>query len=141
MPEAVRAGVDFPHHYWTRARGDDGIVDDDYETGIACHNSYGEVAHLLSILRDDSPFVDRPSFLRTLGEVVTSCIRHPRFDYLRRDDPRLFASALRSALSTGVTSSREYASGDASASTSRADGADPDTAEDPTRQHRTAGDP
>jgi predicted ATP-grasp superfamily ATP-dependent carboligase len=115
LPEAVRAGVDFPHHYWRRARGDPGPFDDDYETGRHCHIAYGEVAHLLSLFRDDSPLVERPSAVRTLWDVVSSCVVHPRFDYIRRDDPRLFLSALRETTSTGVTQSRQFAGADAPA--------------------------
>jgi predicted ATP-grasp superfamily ATP-dependent carboligase len=112
MPEAVRAGVDFPHYFWLVAHGYPEVVHSSYEPGIACHNAYGEVRHLLSILRDDSPFVERPSFLGTAGDIVTSCIRHPRFEYIRLDDPKLFLAALRETLSTGVRNSRQFDAGD-----------------------------
>jgi len=111
LPEAVRAGVDFPHHYWRRALGDPGPFDDDYETGVKCHIAYGEVAHLLSILRDDSPLLERPSVARTLWAIAASCVAHPRFDYLRADDPGLFLGGVRATLSTGVTRSRDFTIG------------------------------
>lgn len=108
LPEAVRAGVDFPYYYWLLARGERADVDGEYELGVSCHNAYGEVAHLLSLLRDDSPFVERPSFGRTLWDIAASCLRNPRFEYIRRDDPRLFLSAMLKTTGSGVTKSREY---------------------------------
>ncbi len=94
MPEAVRAGVDFPFHYWLCAHGDGDEIDDSYETGIRCHTSYGELKHLLSIRTDETPFLERPSLWRTAGEIAVSCLRYPRFEYIRADDPKLFVSAL-----------------------------------------------
>ncbi|MFC6976907.1 carboxylate--amine ligase [Halomicroarcula sp. GCM10025709] len=116
LPEAVRAGVDFPYHYWLRATDQQELIEDDYDLGVACHIAYGELAHLRSILTDDSPFVERPSFLGTLLAVVWSSVRHPRFDYIRRDDPKLFLSACRQFLEQGVTASRTYDSGSDTAS-------------------------
>jgi len=112
MPEAVRADADFPYYYWLRARGEQEQIDATYERGVACHNAYGEVAYLQSLLRDESPHRERPSFTKTLGEIAASCIRNPRFDYIRADDPRLFLSALSQVFSSGVTRSREYSSTD-----------------------------
>ncbi|QLH84917.1 carboxylate--amine ligase [Halosimplex pelagicum] len=111
MPEAVRAGADFPYYYWLCARGRPEAVDHDYETGVSSHIAYGELAHLRSVLDDDSPFLDRPSYGGTLWEIAKSCVTDPRFDYIRLDDPGLFLSALRETLSSGVTSSREYNTG------------------------------
>lgn len=111
LPEAVRAGVDFPFHYWLHTQDRTDEIEDDYETGIACHNAYGELGHLLSLFRDSSPFEDRPSVGATLWDTVTSCLASPRFDYIRRDDPRVALGALRQALSTGVTRSRQYGDG------------------------------
>lgn len=111
-PEAVRAGADFPYYYWLQATDDPERIDPSYETGLACHIAYGEVAHLLSVLRDDSPHIERPSFVKTALEILTSCVRHPRFDYIRRDDPMLFLSALRQTMSSGVSASRDYGAAD-----------------------------
>ena len=122
LPEAVRAGVDFPLHYWRRARGDTGPVDDTYATGVGCHLSYGEVTHLLSVFRDESPFAEPPSFARRLREVVTSCVTEPRFDYLRADDPRWVVAAVRAGLSGD-------GDGDDGESGSRYGTVDPDVAE------------
>lgn len=96
LPEAVRVGVDFPYHYWLAARGSPELIDDRYETGIRSHVSYGELKHLLSIRYDDCPFEEPPSLSRTFVDVVTSCLRDPRFDFIRLDDPRFFLSAVRS---------------------------------------------
>lgn len=118
LPETVRAGADFPYYYWLRARGEPERIDPAYDVGVRCHIAYGEVAHLLSILRDDSPLVERPSFARTMLEIAGSCLAHPRFDYIRSDDPGLFLSCIRDTLSTGVTSSRQYNPGDSTSPTS-----------------------
>lgn len=112
MPEAVRADADFPLYYWHRAMGQADRIDPGYETGRLCHNAYGEIAHLLSIRNDDSPFRERPSFVRTGWDILTSSLLHPRFEYIRRDDPRFFLRALRKTVSTGVNQSRHYAEGD-----------------------------
>lgn len=125
MPEAVRAGADFPHYYWSRASGSHETIDDSYETGIPCHIAYGELAHLMSIRHDDSPFIERPSFLGTAAEIAVSCLRHPRFDYLRADDPRLVVRAIREAISSGVTPSRNYDTGQVGRPAS-ADGGQPE---------------
>lgn len=111
ITEALRAGADFPYYYWQTLKGEEDQIDLEYEAGQACHIAYGEVAHLMSILRDDSPFIERPSFTGTLFDIVTSSIRHPRFDYIRRDDPRLFLSALRETMAAGITPDREYEGG------------------------------
>lgn len=108
MPEAVRADADFPYYYWLGIQGKQDSIDDSYESGIACHNAYGEIGHLRSILHDESPYLERPSFAETAWNIATSCVRNPRFDYIRLDDHELFLSALREAFSSGVTSSREY---------------------------------
>ena len=108
LPEAVRADADFPYYYWLCAQGNPERIDPEYETGVACHIAYGELAHLLSVLRDESPFIERPSFGGTLWDIAVSCLLNPRFDYIRLDDPRLFLSAVQETLSAGVTSSREY---------------------------------
>lgn len=102
LPEAVRAGMDFPYYYWQCAHDDHAGLDPDYETGIACHASFGEFNHLLSVLNDESPFLDAPSFPRRLVEILASCVIHPRFEYIRRDDPRFFVNALRALPSMTV---------------------------------------
>ena len=112
MPEAVRANADFPYYYWLQSKGEGDQIDPDYELGKACHLLYGEASHLLSVLRDDSPFVERPSFLGTAWDIGTSILRHPRFDYIRADDPQFFLASLRRLAKTGVTASRQYTSGD-----------------------------
>lgn len=110
MPEAVRAGVDFPYYYWLASQGRADEIESSYESGIKCHNAYGEVVYLRSILRDDSPFMERPSFARAALDIVTSSILHPQFEYIRLDDPGLFLSSVRQTLKRGVRDSREFAS-------------------------------
>lgn len=95
LPEAVRAGVDFPYYYWRRTQGDPLPSGTGYDSGIRCHISYGELKHLLSVRRDESPFETPPSFGKTLAEIIGSCIRHPRFDYIRYDDPGFVLGAIK----------------------------------------------
>jgi len=90
IPCAVQAGADFPYYYWLAAQGRANEISHDYEVGVGSHLLYGEVGYLLSILREESPLVERPSLAAELQDVVTSCYEMPRFDNLRTDDPRPF---------------------------------------------------
>lgn len=116
IPEAVRANADFPYYYWLAAHGKSDQIDPSYTIGMKCHNAYGELGHLVSVVRDDSPFVDRPKIYTTTWDIVRSIVRHPRFEYLRLDDPGFFLYACREAFLTGVTPSRHYESGQSKAS-------------------------
>ncbi|WP_137285261.1 carboxylate--amine ligase [Halorussus salinisoli] len=87
LPFTVCAGVDFPYYYWSLAGGTPPERDPDYDVGIAGHLLRGELLHLHSILFEDYPLVERPSFTESVGDVAGSILRHPRFDYLRADDP------------------------------------------------------
>ncbi len=107
LPEAVRAGVDFPKFYWNQANGETGPFDDAYPIGTPCHISYGELKHLMSIRSDDSPFLESPSFGRRAAEIAVSCLRNRRFDYLRADDPRFVAAAVRALV--GMETAKDYA--------------------------------
>ncbi|WP_243700491.1 carboxylate--amine ligase [Halorussus pelagicus] len=91
LPFTVQAGADFPYYAWLLANGERERIDCEYEVGAAGHLLSGEASHLLSILRDDVPLVERPSFAATAAEVATSLVRHPRFDYLDLTDPAPFA--------------------------------------------------
>jgi predicted ATP-grasp superfamily ATP-dependent carboligase len=95
LPFTVQAGVDLPHYYWLQATGRSGQIDASYERGVAGHLLRGELCHLHSILFDDYPLVERPSFVRTAGEVLSSMVRHPRFDYLDPNDPKPFVRDVR----------------------------------------------
>jgi len=111
MPAATRAGADFPYYYYRCARGEHEAIDPSYETGVGTHLAYGELSHLLSVRSDDSPFLDRPSFGGTLVDIATSCLLEPRFDYIHLDDPGLFASAVRGALTSDDSGGRQYVAG------------------------------
>lgn len=113
LPEAVRAGVDFPAFYWRRASGDTGPFDDAYPIGTPCHVSYGELKHLLSTRSDESPFLEPPSIGRRAIEIAVSCLRDRRFDYLRADDPRFVAAAVRGLLR--METNKGYATADSNA--------------------------
>ena len=110
LPFTVQAGVDFPALYWTQALTEDQTVPTpqptlrtsggtvrmpEYDVGIGGHLLWGEVLHLHSILAEEYPLVEKPSFLGTLRDVGVSLVREPRFDYLSRDDPRPFVHDLR----------------------------------------------
>lgn len=95
---AVRAGADFPYSYWQVATGDGDASGFDYEVGVGSHLLYGELGHLLSVLRDDSPLVERPSFAKTAWEIAASCVETPNFDMLRADDPMPFVQGVRHVL-------------------------------------------
>ena len=113
LPAATRANADFPYYYWLRAQGRPEEIDPTYDVGVGTHMAYGELSHLLSIRSDDSPFLDRPPFGKTLLNIATSCIADPRFDNIRLDDPQFFASAVRNALSSDDDGGRQYVAGTA----------------------------
>jgi predicted ATP-grasp superfamily ATP-dependent carboligase len=94
---AVAAGLDFPYWYWRFAGGEDLPTDATYDRGVMTHLLRGEVVYLLSVLREDSPYVERPSFRAEARDVLTSIRDQPRFDYCSRDDPRPFVRDLRNA--------------------------------------------
>lgn len=90
LPFTVQAGVDFPQLYWKQATGRAVGPDPAYRTETAGHLLRGELLYLHSIVFDDSPLVERPSFFGTVRDIGTSLVRHPRFDYLDSDDPKPF---------------------------------------------------
>ncbi|QLD89269.1 carboxylate--amine ligase [Natronomonas salina] len=115
LPFTIQAGVDFPALYWRQATGRPVESAPEYDVGVAGHLLRGEALHLHSVLADDYPLVDRPSFARTALSVAGSLLRHPRFDYLSARDPAPFVRDL-------VETYRIYA-----------DDSEPDTAEVPSR--------
>ncbi|WP_218644648.1 carboxylate--amine ligase [Natronomonas gomsonensis] len=98
LPCAVVAGADFPAHYWLLATGRGEEIEPGYEVGVGSHLLYGELGHLLSIITDDSPFVEAPSLVGTAAEIAMSCYRMPNFDVLKFDDPRPFLRGVRHAI-------------------------------------------
>ncbi len=98
VPCAVRAGADFPFDYWLLAMDRPELIDPGYEIGVGTHLLYGELGHLLSVLNEKSALVDRPSFVRTLGEILWSCYEDPNFDLFRLDDSHVFVAGLRYVL-------------------------------------------
>ncbi|WP_158055581.1 carboxylate--amine ligase [Halorussus halophilus] len=103
LPFSVRAGADFPHYYWQLATGTPEEIDTGpepgYEVGTGSHLLYGEFGYLLSVLRDESPHVPKPSLVGATIDLLWSCYEHPNFDYLRLDDPRPFVSGVKHMLS------------------------------------------
>ncbi|WP_225317790.1 MULTISPECIES: carboxylate--amine ligase [Haloferax] len=90
MPSTVRAGADFPYYYWLQATGQKERVEPKYELGVGSHFLWGELGYLASVVKDESPFVPRPSLASAVKEVVSSMISEPRFDFVRLDDPLPF---------------------------------------------------
>jgi hypothetical protein len=90
LPFTVQAGVDFPYLYWSLANDEPIESPPEYDVGVAGHLVRGELLHLHSILTEEYPLVDRPSFAWTAAAVAGSIVRHPRFDYLDADDPGPF---------------------------------------------------
>jgi len=95
IPCDVRAGADYPYAVWQLAVGDREGIDPTHEVGFATHLLYGEVKYLTSVLTKEYPNVDRPTFGRSVWEVLASVYTHPNFDYLTGDDPRPFLRAIR----------------------------------------------
>ncbi|QLD88702.1 carboxylate--amine ligase [Natronomonas salina] len=94
LPLAVEAGADFPLDYWYLATDQAELIEDGYETGVGSHLLYGEFQHLLSVVSDDSPIVDRPSVAGTVGTIASSCLQTPNFDVLKFDDPMPFLQGI-----------------------------------------------
>lgn len=99
---ATRAGADFPAWYWDVALGRQDLIEPGYETGVGTHYLYGELEHLVSVVREDSPLVERPSLSSRAGEILRSCSEVPNFDYLHLDDPRPVVRQARSELEGAV---------------------------------------
>lgn len=98
LPFTVQAGVDFPYLYWLQAAGRTISRPPTYEVGIAGHLLWGEFLHLHSILTEEYPLVERPSFAGSLRDIVTSVVRDRRFDYLDLDDPSPFVRDLSNSM-------------------------------------------
>lgn len=94
LPASVCSGADFPYSYWLQATGRGDEIEAGYETGVGCHLLYGEVGYLLSLLRDDSPLVERPALSGSVRDVLASCLTDPHFDFLHLDDPGPFVRGL-----------------------------------------------
>jgi predicted ATP-grasp superfamily ATP-dependent carboligase len=86
----VRAGMDFPYHYWRLAGGESVPPTDEYRTGVGTHRIGGELIYLRSIFTYDCPFVEPPPLLGATREVLTSLYSQPNYDYLAFDDPLPF---------------------------------------------------
>lgn len=78
----IRTGADFPYHYWLLAGDASTPIEYDYEAGYAIHYLFGELQYLMSVLRENYPDVEQPTFRATLWNVVSSCYTDPHFDYL-----------------------------------------------------------
>jgi len=113
LPFTVQAGVDFPLLYWAQATDREIEGKPEYEVGIAGHLLRGEALHLKSILVDDYPLVERPSFAGRSLSIAASLLRHRRFDYLSRDDPGPFLRDLRNTVAATVGDTSETQHGPA----------------------------
>lgn len=97
----VIAGADFPHAHWLLATDNKERIQTEYELGAGNHLLMGELQYLSSVLRDEYPLVERPSFLSALWAVFMSCYKHPNFDYIHLDDPGPFVRGVRNQLALG----------------------------------------
>lgn len=79
LSSTVRTGADFPY-YWLTATDSAADIDPSCDLGVGTHMLEGELAHLLSLFRDRSPYVERPSVLVTTLTVVWSMLTDPEFD-------------------------------------------------------------
>ncbi|MHB9286501.1 carboxylate--amine ligase [Halobacteriales archaeon Cl-PHB] len=104
LPFTVQAGVDFPYYYWLLANDRADEIVSSYDVGVAGHLIRGELLYLHSILFEDYPLVERPSLPSALVEIGLSVARHPRFDYLSRDDPGPFLQDFRNVFGQLVRS-------------------------------------
>lgn len=84
---AAAAGAAFPYWYWQVATGRREEVEPGYDSGVRTHYLYGELEHLVSVRRKDSPFGDRPSLAGRAGEIARAVLTDPAFDLVRADDP------------------------------------------------------
>jgi predicted ATP-grasp superfamily ATP-dependent carboligase len=87
----ARMGADFAAQYWQLAGGNADKIEPGYDLGVGCHYLKGELSYFASLFRDESTLVSRPPIGKTVVEMASSFLRHPRFDYLRFDDPLPFA--------------------------------------------------
>jgi hypothetical protein len=99
LPFTIQAGVDFPYYYWLLATGRGDEIAADFDVGVAGHLLRGELLYLHSVLSEEYPLVERPSFGESVADIGTSLVRHPRFDYLSVDDPRPFVRDVRNTVS------------------------------------------
>ena len=102
LPFSIRAGADFPYYSWALAVGEQDRIDPGYEVGLAGHLIRGELLHLRSVVTEENPLVERPALTTAIRDVAGSMIRHPRFDYLVRDDPWPFVRDMELALRESV---------------------------------------
>jgi predicted ATP-grasp superfamily ATP-dependent carboligase len=100
---ATHAGADFPHWYWLAATDRADEIEPGYEVGTGTHYLYGELEHLVSVAREESPFVERPSLPGRTKEILQSCREVPNFDYLHLDDPRPIVRQVRNEIEGAVT--------------------------------------
>lgn len=86
----VIAGADFPYAHWQAATDNADRIDTEYEVGVGNHLLIGELGYLRSVLRDEFPLVERPTFRTAVWDVLSSCYDQPHFDFIHRDDPGPF---------------------------------------------------
>ncbi|WP_114578775.1 ATP-grasp domain-containing protein [Saliphagus sp. LR7] len=100
---SVRAGADFPYWYWLVSTGNARRIENEYDTSVRTHYLYGELEHLVSVARKESPFVERPSLRRRALEIGASCIGVPNFDFVHQDDPRPIARQAKTEVERAVS--------------------------------------
>ena len=86
----IQAGVDWPRYYWDLSTRGSIRETNDNPLSKPTHHLFGELTYLKSVLTDEFPFDDPPSFPRAVWDVGRSLITNPRFDSLRLSDPLPF---------------------------------------------------
>jgi len=104
LPFSVKAGIDFPYHYYQLANGDDVDAEGTYDAGTAGHLIRGEISYLASVFFHESALAERPSPLSAFNTVGSSLLQHPRFDYLDFDDPGPFVRDMRRTVKNTLVS-------------------------------------
>jgi len=86
---SISAGVDFPYLLYRLAVDGDVEPVHSYRLGVKCRNIFGDVRHLLSVMRGVSADVDfkRPSRLKTLIEFMKFFEKDLYYDFFASDDP------------------------------------------------------
>lgn len=110
IPMDLHAGVDSAYCYWCLATDSLDAFSATYQPGVASHLLRGEASYLYSVLREDYPLVEKPSFGSAVWNVARSLVEQPHFEYLSVDDPMPFVRDLRNALGVVTGRSREQRS-------------------------------
>jgi predicted ATP-grasp superfamily ATP-dependent carboligase len=86
LATAVASDADFPYWYWLLVTGRGDAIDPSYRSQVRTHYLYGELEHLVSLLREETPLAEQPALLTRIWEIIRSCATDPAFDTIHTDD-------------------------------------------------------